>query len=253
MVTLTLDRVGAAYGRQTILEGVSTPALQGGSLVALVGANGAGKSTLLRRLAGQLDGPGCVVAEHDGRPVEAARICYMPQDTTPEARLTVYESMILSLKNQSRGWRVSSHEHDEIESVLAMLGIAELGFRTMAELSGGQRQLAGLAQVLVRQPQILLLDEPTSALDLRRQMQFFKLIRQVVTARGMVCVASLHDLNQVMRFAECVLVLENRQHSVCGHPDVVLTPERLARVYGIEARIESCSRGQRHVFVDDCS
>lgn len=57
MVSLTLDNIGARYGRRQILCNASAR-FQGGALTALVGANAAGKSTLFRRIAGHLRGSG---------------------------------------------------------------------------------------------------------------------------------------------------------------------------------------------------
>ena len=60
MVTLQLDGVSARYGRRAILSGISTPAFEGGQVVALLGPNAAGKSTLFRRMFGLLKGEGTV-------------------------------------------------------------------------------------------------------------------------------------------------------------------------------------------------
>ena len=72
MVTLTLDGLGAGYGTRTILSGVSTPALRGGELVAVLGPNAAGKSTLFRRIAGLVPGPGLVRLQGTRRKRRAA-------------------------------------------------------------------------------------------------------------------------------------------------------------------------------------
>lgn len=91
MVTLELNEVGARYGRRQILSGITTPPLQGGQVVALLGPNAAGKSTLFRRILGLLKGSGDVriTGTSSSRPV-----AYMPQDTGVNAVLTVYESVL---------------------------------------------------------------------------------------------------------------------------------------------------------------
>ncbi|MFP3367470.1 ATP-binding cassette domain-containing protein, partial [Pseudoalteromonas sp. SIMBA_148] len=72
----------------------------------------------------------------------------------------------------------------------------------MDTLSGGQRQMVGLAQALVRQPQLLLLDEPTSALDLRWQLALIEGVRGVVQEQQAICLIALHDINLALRFCD---------------------------------------------------
>lgn len=247
MVTLRLESLGARYGRKLTLDGVTTPAFDGGEVVAVIGPNAAGKSTLFKRIAGILPGPGTLHAK--GARKGAKGICYMPQDTSANAVLTIYESVLLARK-QGTGWRVDDADLALIDETLDALGIADIAFRNIGELSGGQRQLTGLAQTLVREPEILLMDEPTSALDLSRQVEVLGLMRRLARTRGMVVLMALHDLNHALRFCDQTMVIANGRLIACGPSSEIITPTLLRDIYHVEARIESCSRGIGHVIVD---
>lgn len=246
MVTLELDRVEARYGRKTVFSQASVPELQGGSLTALVGPNAAGKSTLFRRIAGQLKGGGQVrlggTAPHELR--------YMPQDTGMTAALSVYESVILALKQGRGGWSLSEGELAAVDRVLTRLRISALADLQLAELSGGQRQLVSLAQTLVSRPNVLLLDEPTSALDLYRQHEVLDVLRAYVAETQAVAVLALHDLNQVMRACTTTIAVAGGKVLASGPTLEVLTPALIRSLYGVEARIECCSRGCPMMIVD---
>ena len=108
MVTLQLQGVGAHYGSRTVLANVNTPVFHAGQVVAVIGPNAAGKSTLFKRVAGMLKGPGQIVLQGTRKGPEG--ICYMPQDISATARLTVVESILLAAKQQHQGWAVSDAE-----------------------------------------------------------------------------------------------------------------------------------------------
>jgi iron complex transport system ATP-binding protein len=167
MVTIRLVDLGALHGNRLVLSGVTTPHLSGGQVVAVIGPNAAGKSTLFKRIAGLLRGPGRIQVE-GARAAARNTICYMPQDTAANAVLTVYESIMLARKQDS-AWRVTATDLATIDQTIAALGLSDIAFRNIGQLSGGQRQLVSLAQTLVREPEVLLMDEPTSALDHRRR------------------------------------------------------------------------------------
>lgn len=247
MVTLRLEGVGARYGRKLLVRDVTTPAFAGGEMVAVIGPNAAGKSTLFKRTAGLLKGPGQVRVDGTRRGPDA--ICYMPQDATANAVLTVYESILLARK-QGASWSVGDSDLRCIDETMAALDISDIAFRNIGELSGGQRQLASLAQTLVREPEILLMDEPTSALDLSRQVEVLSHMRQLARARGMVVLIALHDLNQALRFSDRTMVVAGGRLVACGPSPDIVTPALLRDVYRVEARIEPCSRGIGQVIVD---
>ena len=246
MVSLQLQNVEARYGRKVIYSDATTPSISGGHLTALVGANASGKSTLFRRIAGQLAGGGEVrlsgAAAHDLR--------YMPQDTGMTAALTVYESVILSLKQGSGGWRLNTAELSAVDQVLDQLNIAHLASTALTELSGGQRQLVSIAQTLVTRPKVVLMDEPTSALDLYRQYEVLEVLRDYTGQTGAVVLLALHDLNQVMRSCSMTVAVSGGRILAAGPTLTTLRPDLIQRLYGIEARVETCSRGCPMMIVD---
>ena len=247
MVALQLDDLGAYYGKKLTVSGISTPPLQGGEIVAVIGPNAAGKSTLFKRIAGLLKGPGGIRLTETDKGKKA--ISYMPQDTTANAVLTVYESILLARK-QGSAWSVDDADLRFIDHVMQALNITPIAFRDLGALSGGQRQLVSVAQTLVREPDVMLMDEPTSALDLHRQVEVLSFMHAQARQKGMIVLIAIHDLNQALRFADKVLLIADGRMRACGDPLDVVTPAMLRQVYGVDARIEKCSRQFDHVIVD---
>jgi len=249
MVTLRLDGIGAGYGSNRILSDISTPTFEAGEVVAVIGPNAAGKSTLFKRIAGLLPGAGTVMLHGE---TSAQAICYMPQDSSCSSALSVFEAVMLARK-QGGSLRVSERDLEIVDETLDVLGITAISARSVGDLSGGQRQLVGIAQALVRAPEILLMDEPTSALDLHRQIEVLSLVRHLAKERRMIILIALHDLNQVLRFSDKAMVIAEGGLHACGAVEEIITSRLLQEVYRVEARIESCSRGQCQVIVDGVS
>lgn len=123
--------------------------------------------------------------------------------------------------------------------VLERVGIAHIAHRFISQLSGGQRQLVALAQMVVRDPQILLLDEPTSALDLHNQIEVLRLVRRAVDSGHRMAIVALHDLNLAACYCDRLVLLHEGGVHAEGSPSEVLTPDVLERVYGLRARVLS--------------
>lgn len=243
----------AGYRRRRILDGLDLPAFRGGELVAVVGANAAGKSTLMRALAGLIPIRGEV--RLDGEDLGALpaaerlkRAGYLPQSLPQGSSLVAYESLVAALRTVAPSMPRDQMEK-RVEQVFDELGLRKLAFRRLGELSGGQRQMLGLAQVLARRPRLLLLDEPTSALDLRWQIQVLERVRHATDTGGIALVA-IHDLNLALRFCDRLVVLKDGALLAAGDPMDVLDAELLSRAYGIEGRVERCSHGYPIVQAD---
>jgi len=224
---MTLRDVSVRYGGNQVVTDVSFAA-RGGEVLALVGPNGSGKSSLLRAVAGLVRCGGSVTCE--------GRIGFLPQDNGARAALTVTETVLLG-RVRALGLRVPAEELARATGALDRLGIADLAARLVPELSGGQRQLVFLAQMLAADPAILLLDEPTSALDMRNQLSLLALLRTLAREAGLLVVVVLHDLNAAARFADRMLVLCNGRLVADGAPGCVLNETILADVYRVQAEV----------------
>lgn len=243
------------YGRKAVLHaGDSTP-LRPGSLTILLGPNGGGKSTLLRTIAGLQP----ALAGHalwNGQRMRGLaarapwpRLAYMPQALPAAVALSVLEAVQVA-------WRLACPAEGRtagrarIGVLLEELNLADLAEQPLQHLSGGQRQLVGLAQALVRQPRVLLLDEPLAALDLRYQAVVMQHLQRLTRERELVTLLASHDLNLALQVADTVLVVAQGRLCAHGPPQTVITPALLAQVYGVQARLEADSAGQWLVRVD---
>ncbi len=255
---LRVSGLSAGYPGRPVIANLSLPAIAPGEIVSLVGPNAAGKSTLLRALAGLAPAQGQVML--GGRDLlamslaqRAAWVTYMPQTLPQGIGLSVLETVIGALKaTPIDGAYLSDDEAvQRALDVLSRIGIERLALERLDRLSGGQRQLASLAQALVRAPRVLLLDEPTSALDLHYQLRVLRLTRHLARERGMIVVIVLHDLHAAAQTADQVVVLSEGAVAAVGAPEEAITPEVLAAVYHVRARVEKHAPGDLRVIVDD--
>ena len=250
---LRIEDVSAGYGRRRVLHRVSLDPLVPGSISAIVGPNGAGKSTLLRVLAGLIPAEGRVVFGGEDLlaatpEMRAHHIGFMPQRLPSGIGLCVLEGVIGALK-VAGGAGTGRQVRERAAAVLQRLGITALAMEPLDRLSGGQRQMASLAQALASGPSLLLLDEPTSALDLRHQFHVMRAIRGLAD-EGRIVIVVLHDLALAAQWADRIVVLRQGALHADGRPDATITPAMLADVYGVAARVERSFPGRLHIATD---
>ncbi|MCA9878668.1 MAG: ABC transporter ATP-binding protein, partial [Thermomicrobiales bacterium] len=195
--------------------------LHQGEVLALMGRNGFGKSTLLRVISG-LHRPTAgriLLRGQDTSRLHAAEIAqtvgYLPQN--PSALFfaeTVRDELAITLKHHAGSTR------DPAE-VLARLGLAHAAGRHPRDLSGGERERAALATVLVGAPQVLLLDEPTRGMDAERKRQLVALLRQLQD-EGVAVLLATHDVELVAEVATRVVLLGDGRVVADGTPRAVL-------------------------------
>jgi iron complex transport system ATP-binding protein len=237
VAVLELDDLTLRLGGMTLAEGLNLK-LQPGQLHAVIGPNGTGKTSLLRALFGELPLTRGRVRLR-GVPLMPRALAswrrsigYMPQNTELELDLSALEVVVLG-RLQRLSMRLSDEDLDAALAALAALDVAHLADRPMHTLSGGQRQMVLFAQVLLRQPQLMLLDEPVSALDLKHQMQLMEHLKAQTVGQGWISVAVLHDLNLAAQFADHLIVLGEGRLQAFGPPQNVLSSTLIERLYHV--------------------
>jgi len=254
---LLIDQLSAGYKNRDVLKNLQLPPFLSGQVTVLTGPNAAGKSTLLRSIAGLLPAKGKMTFKGNDllflTPSERSSwVSFMPQSVPTDIQLSVIEAVISALKASPMDAVSGAQQeiHEQAFSILERIGIAHLALESLHQLSGGQRQMASLARTMVRNPQILLLDEPTSALDLRHQINVMKLAR-AFAEDGRVVILVLHDLNLALRWSDQVILMDKGQVVSHGRPVEALAPDLIKRVYGVDIRLENCSRQIPYMVVDD--
>lgn len=231
------------YGGAAILSELDL-VLPAGGFTVLLGPNGCGKSTLLRALARLLPIRAGEVL-HNGTPIAtlsskalARRIAMLAQGPNAPEGLSVRD-LVEQGRYPHRSLFTGWAEADETAcaQALKLTNMDTLAHRPLDSLSGGQRQRAWIAMTLAQQTKTLLLDEPTTFLDIAHQIDVLTLIRQLVDTEGKSVVAVLHDINQAARYGDHLVLLKAGHVYAAGPPSEVLTPQALADVFGLDARI----------------
>lgn len=192
------------YGPVTAVDHL-TLTLQAGQVFGLLGPNGSGKTTTILMLLGLTEPTSGLVRVlgHDPsrNPLEVKRrVGYLPDsvgfydDLTARENLR-YTARLNGLSRQETGAR--------IEEVLSRVGLTAVADRRAGAFSRGMRQRLGLAEVLLKRPEIAILDEPTAGLDPEAAMEFLNMIRDL-RAQGITVLLSSHLLHQVQAVCDHV-------------------------------------------------
>lgn len=225
MSHLQLHDLQLAQGGRTVLEHLEGT-FEDGAITALIGANGAGKSTLIQAIMGMLT----PIAGRIDCDIPRERRAWLPQELPLDLTFPMsVEELIMTGTWPSHGALKGycGPHYRQAREVMNRLGISSLAHRPLGELSGGQRQRALLGRTLMQEAELLLLDEPFANVD-RETVEVITQVLRDMAANGTTIIVVLHDLEQLARLADCVLVLADghgrwstpaelieRQH---GHP-----------------------------------
>ncbi|MGK8489037.1 ABC transporter ATP-binding protein [Nocardia asiatica] len=210
-VAVSITGLRKSFGDKTVLDGVDLT-IRRGEFVVLLGPSGTGKTTLLRLLTG-LEVP------------DAGRVL------VPGRRTTVYQEPRLIpskrvLANVVVGQRRSRQNRAAGLRALAEVNLDGKARQWPATLSGGEAQRAALARALVRDPELLLLDEPFAALDALTRLQMQDLVGDLVARHRPAVLMVTHDVDEAIRLADRVLILDNGRFAVDTDIDVARPRDR---------------------------
>ncbi|MGV1098553.1 ABC transporter ATP-binding protein [Thiovibrio sp. JS02] len=232
-----------AYGEKKVLDTLDL-SLPAGRFYGIVGPNGCGKSTLLDLLAGnrrvQAGGVRLGGKEVHGLPRRelARQIALVPQDFAIGFAFTVQEVVLMGRHPYiPRFGSPSAHDLRAVSAAMAEIGISHLADRYVNELSGGEKQRVVVARALAQEAPILLLDEATSNLDIRYTLGIFQALAERVRSLGHTVVAVIHDLDLAAAYCDEIVFMKEGRIAEHGPTAQALTPETIARVFGVEAAV----------------
>ena len=224
---IELDRVGVTAGTDVLLSDISFH-IHCGQLTALVGPNGAGKTTLIRAILGQRAHTGEIRhVDAEGHNFPAPRIGYVPQQLPfdREMPVTVKDLMAASLSRRPVWTGVSKATTQRVHQALAEISAASLIDKRLGALSGGELQRVLLAMALTPLPDLLVLDEPVSGVDQNGLNLFLQTVLSLRKAHHMAILLVSHDWELVRRYADSVVLVQQKVLRVGTAADVFASPE----------------------------
>lgn len=212
-----------------------------GGFVGIIGHTGSGKSTLIQHLNGLLK-PKSGSILIDG--VDIARKDAKMQDIRrkiglvfqyPEYQLfeeTVHKDVAFGPLNLG----FTQEEADQrVEEAIGLVGLnyEEIADRSPFELSGGQKRRVAIAGVIAMKPEILILDEPTAGLDPKAHTDILQMIERIHSVQGSSIILVSHNMGDIARLADKVLVMDRGKMVLTGTPAEVFQQADLLESLGL--------------------
>lgn len=229
-----------------VLRDISFEA-KAGEITAVLGENGCGKSTLLRAVMGELPFEGQITLSGldlgSCPPAERAlQVSLLPQQL-PAPALSVWETVALGRSPHTT--HLSGADSAMIDARLEELGISHLADRRTDALSGGERQKAFVAMLLVQDTPLLLLDEPTTYMDASFTARFFDIL-QKERERGKAILLVMHDLSDAFDVADRLVILKNGGVAFAGTPAEALAEGLPEKLFGLQRY--TAKRGKKTAY-----
>ena len=232
---LAIDAVGKRFGGVIALEDVSF-AVEGHSVVGLIGPNGSGKTTLLNVINGVL------AADHgevrlSGMRIDGERPCELAATglarTFQSARvfrtLTVRQNLFIPLLHQNELDRTAAG--DRANELLELVGLTAHAESVASEISGGQQRLLEFARALVSRPRLVLMDEPFAGVHPQIKALLVRCIRDTVAREGTSFIIVSHEVPDLVAMSDFMVCLVEGKTAAAGAPPTVIHDERVIEGY----------------------
>ena len=204
-----------SFRGQAVLKGITLD-LETGKITTIIGGSGSGKTVLLKHLNALL------LPDRGNVLVDGKNITKLGERELNEVRqkfgvlfqgaalldsMTLYDNVAFPLREKTQ--MSESDIHKRVEERLAQVGLAGMGYKYPAEVSGGMKKRAGLARALAMEPEIVLFDEPTTGLDPLLGKSIHQLIRKMHATFGFTGLVVSHDIPEVFKISDRVAMLAN--------------------------------------------
>jgi len=237
-----------------VFEDVSF-SLDPGRVLTILGPNGSGKSTLLNCLvdllspqSGQILLGGKRLGELSPKQI-AQNIGYVQQNNDPTFAFIVRDFVTMGCTPYLSMFQRPQKEHyQSAEKAIKEMNISHIAQKPYTEISGGERQQACIARVIVQKPKIILFDEPTAHLDFGNQIRVIQMIARL-SEQGYAVIMTTHNPEHAILLDDMVGILDRNGHITVGQCRQIVTEDILKEVYTTDLRMIYIEEMQRNVCV----
>ncbi|WP_135501496.1 molybdenum ABC transporter ATP-binding protein [Roseovarius aestuariivivens] len=210
----------------------------GQGVTAIFGPSGAGKSSLVNAIAGLLHADeGRIVLAGETLFDSAARVYVPPAKRRigyvfQDGRLFPHLSVAANMRFGAR-FAPEGLDRAEMDRLTDLLGLRALLHRKPGSLSGGEKQRVALARAWLCRPRLLLMDEPLAALDEPRKDEIFPYLERLRDATSVPIIYVSHNLAEVARLADDLIVLQDGRAVLSGRAETVLSDPKALPLVGV--------------------
>ncbi|NMF38227.1 ATP-binding cassette domain-containing protein [Flammeovirga yaeyamensis] len=202
---IQLRGITKRYGEHTAVHRLNL-SIKKGEIFGLLGPNGAGKSTTILTIMG-LTEPDSGIVEVCGinptrKPIEVKqRVGYLPEDVGFYPQLTGLDNLVYTAQLNGLDKEFAK---DKARAFIERVGLKDAMHKKVSTYSKGMRQRLGLADVLIKNPEVIILDEPTSGIDPKGVEELLNLIVELRNEHQITVLFSSHNLHQVQQVCDRV-------------------------------------------------
>ncbi|MCG7622506.1 ABC transporter ATP-binding protein [Epibacterium sp. Ofav1-8] len=242
MSVLSVRTLSVTLRNRPVLRDVSFT-LREGEFVGLLGPNGAGKSSLMRAALGLIPAQGHSSLAQMSAAERARTVAWMPQSREIAWPIPVERLVALGrLPHLPQGLRLPPRDQALVDQAIARMGLEMFRQRAASRLSGGEQARALIARALAQDTPLLMADEPAAGLDPAHQISTMEVFA-ALAAEGRTALVALHDLGLAARHCTRLILLAEGGVLADGPPAEVLTPDLMARAFGISVWHEQTAQG----------
>ncbi len=203
-----------------------------GENIAIIGRNGIGKSTLLRTI-GRLQKPlkGNILVKgkdisHYTKQEFARLVSFVSTEIIRISNFRLFDLVALG-RFPYTGWigKLGKDDYNIVNESIYQVGIDDLKYKLINEVSDGERQRAMIARALAQDTEIIILDEPTAFLDLPSKYEIIRLLNELTVNKGKTIVFSSHDLSITLQEADKIWLMETNKIAEGAPEDLILNKD----------------------------
>lgn len=245
---IKIRKLSYRAGKKKILKSIDMD-MEQGKFYTIIGPNGCGKSTVIKAIANQIDYTGSIeIFGQDRKAIKtsefAQKVALMMQFNHTVEHISVKEMIAYGRYPYKNIFaKINKDDNAIIEKAIRLCSLQKIKHQELNTLSGGEKQRVFLAMCLAQEPELLILDEPTNHLDVKYQYELLNVVKKINKETGLTVICVLHDLNQAIKYADFMYVMNEGRIIDKGAPQDIISKKLIKEVFEIDSIIHKDKNG----------